>query len=555
MFGTIRKHQTWLWIVIIGVMIFGLIQWQNSLGKGGDNDRGQGNFGAIDGRAITQFELTQAHTEALLNYFVNTRDWPDRGAPPKDWNQTVEDYKQVFITRKLEQYNIHSDPDLVARYGATVIQRVAQGQGEITPDVFVNDILKPRGITPEDFQRYLQHQLSVQQMVAMLGDPGKLVAPEEIQSLYVQTHQERTAEAVFFSASNYLASIPEPTPAVLEEFYTNEMAAYREPDQMQLNYVFFNITNFLPQAEKDLGTNLTAEVENAYQRFGTNVLMFGKTPEEAKVKIRERIIRESAITNASSKALAFQAELQTKDPVRPENLSSLAREKGLQIKVTEPFDKEYGPSDIHLGPKFPVASLFNLSADDPFPVRPIGGEDGVYVIGYGKSIESHVPSLDEIRSRVISDYKFMQATRIAQGTGRMFAENATNGLAKGKSFAAIAADAKVRPVQLPAFSESTESVPQVEDHADLNTFKHVAFDTPVGKASQFIPMQGGGFLVYVREQLPIDQTKMKADLPEFSKTVRQERQNEAFQAWFAREANAALNNIPEVRNALQRGRS
>lgn len=562
MFGTIRKHQTWLWVAIIGVMIFGLIQWQNSLGKGGNNDRGEGNFGSIDGRPITATEMNQGHNDALLDFFVNSREWPDTGTAPKDWNQTIQDYKQVFLSRKLQQYDIHSDPDLVARYGASIIQRVANGE-TITPEQFVNDILGRHGITAEDFQRYLQHQLSVQQLARIIGDPGKLVTPGEIQSLYIQTHQKRKADVVFFSASNYLASIPEPTPAAVEQFYTNREAIYREPDKMQLSYVFFNVTNYMPQAEKDLGTNLATEVENTFRRMGTNALLLGKTVEEAKEKIRERVIRESAFKTISTNALAFQSELLAKDPVRPENLSTLAKEKGLQVKVSEPFDQEYGPSDIHLGPNPPVASLFSLSADDPFPVRPMGGPDGVYVIGYDKSIPSHVPPLEQIRSRVIADYKLEQAARIAISAGQKFAENATNSLAKGKSFAAIASEAKVSPVQLPPFSETADTLPQIEDRGvDLNTFKQAAFTMPVGKASGLkllrnddINFPVGGFLVYVSGQLPIDKATMQADLPEFSQEVRQERENQAFQAWFAREANAALNNIPQVRDAAQRDRS
>src|SRR5215472_13722360 len=95
MFGTIRKHQTWLWVFIIAIMIFGLIQWQNSLGKSGSGGRGGGDFGVIDGRPITETEMRHAQMEADLSYFLNTGTWPETGAPRQGWNQTVENYKQV----------------------------------------------------------------------------------------------------------------------------------------------------------------------------------------------------------------------------------------------------------------------------------------------------------------------------------------------------------------------------------------------------------------------------------------------------------------------------
>ena len=552
MFGTIRKHQTWLWVFIIAIMIFGLIQWQNSLGKSGSGEHGGGSFGVIDGRPITETEMRHAQTDVDLDYLLQTRgEWPEIGRTPQGWNQTIENYKQVFFVRKLEQFNIHTDPDEVARIAGLYIQNVTRGEG-LSPEMFVERVLQSHGIKAEDFQRFLDHYLSKKQLEDIVGNTGKFVTPAEIQSLYVQYHQERIAEAVFFSASNYLASIQEPTVAALQQFYNSatNQGAYAEPDQMQLSYVFFNITNFLTQAEKDLGTNLSAEVEAAYQRAGTNVLSMGKTPVEAKAKIRDFFIRNVAISNAYSKAFSFQTKVMATEPTSPANLNIVAKGTNLEVKVTQPFDKEYGPSEIPPSSTYPypVASFFNLSADDPFPDRPVRGEDGVYVVAFDKLTPAHIPSLDEIHSRVVADYKESMARRFAQASGSTFAETVTNGLAKGKSFAAIAADTKLKPVELPPFSKSTETLPEVEDHVDLNTFKQFAFSMPVGKAD-FIPTRSGAIVLYVRQELPIDPVKMQADLPAFSNAVRQQRENEAFQSWFGKEIEAALGHIPEVQAA------
>jgi hypothetical protein len=117
-------------------------------------------------------------------------------------------------------------------------------------------------------------------------------------------------------------------------------------------------------------------------------------------------------------------------------------------------------------------------------------------------------------------------------------------LAHGKSFSTVAAASKVTPVEITPFSLNTETLPQVEDRVEPTTFKEVAVTTPVGKLSSFIPTREGGFVVHVRERLPIDQAKMKEQLPEFSKIVRQRREGEAFELWFSREASAALHDIP-----------
>lgn len=536
MFGTIRKHQNWLWYVIIAVMIIGMITWTNQLGKSGGN-RGAGNLGVIDGHAVTESEYRDAQTEATLMGLLRNRRWPDNVGQQ-------EIYERLFLIRKLEQYNIHTDPDAVAQIAGMYVRQFSGGQ-PVSFTEFVDQILKPRNITAEDFQRFLEHDLSIQQLVSVVGIPGKLVTPAEIQALYIQNNQELAVDTVFFSASNYFAKIPDPNPAELGQFYTNQQAQYREPEQMQLSYVYFNVTNFMPEAEQKLGTtNLNREAEEALARLGTNGLRYGKTPEEAKAKIREILIQDTALSNAYVKAIAFQNELVAKEPQRAENLNALAKEKGMEVKVTKPFDKEYGPSDISLPPNYPVAALFNLTTNEPFSEQPLRGLDGVYILAYNKLNPSHIPPLQDIHTRVVGDYKFSQGLRMAQINGHIFAQTISNDVVKGKSFAEACTADKVTPVSVPPFSLNSGTIPKVEEHTDVTTFKDVAFSTQPGKVSGFTPTRDGGFLVYVRERMPVDQAKMKTELPEFSNYVRQRRENEAFDWWYRREATASLRDTP-----------
>jgi SurA N-terminal domain len=542
MFGTIRKHQSWLWFIIIGVMVIGMITWQNSLGKSGNGQRG-GNFGAIDGHVITETEFRNAESEATLQYLVRTHEWPDNAAH-SNFDLNRETYYRLFLIQKLEQYNIHTDNDTVAQFANIILRQFGNGQA-IPLDALLEQ-LKPHGITADDFQRFLEHYLSIQQLASVVGVNGRLVTPEEIQSLYMHEYQELAADAVFFTASNYLAKIPDPTPESLAQFYTNQQAEYREPEQMQVSYVLFNVTNLMPEAEQKIGvTNLNRQAEEALTRLGTNGMRFGKTPEEARAKIRELFIQETALSNANTKAISFQNELVAKGPFTASNLNALAREKGLEVKVTKPFDKEYGPSDLHLGSSYPVAELFNLiPPQEPLAPEPIRGTDGVYILAYDKSTPSRIPPLAEIYSRVTADYKYVQAMRLAQMNGHVFAQTATNELAHGKTFSAVANAAKVDPIEVPPFSLNTETLGKIEDLVEPTTFKEVSFGTPVGKTSGFTPTREGGFVVHVRERLPVDQAKMKTQLPEFSKIVRQRREAEAFDMWFNREASAVLRGLP-----------
>jgi hypothetical protein len=546
MFGTIRKHQRWLWVFIIGVTILGMLVWQNQ--SGSNNRGGSGNFGSIDNKPITSTEMRRAENDVLLMYFLQTHphQWPDRTRA----DLQRQEYQQLFIMRKMAEYNIHADPNAAAQLANLITRQWEEGES-ITMDKLLEN-LKTKGLTAEDLEHYLENDVALKQLEAVIGFSGKVVTPDEIKSLYIQNYQELAVEAVFFPASNSLAKIPAPTPEVLGQFYTNQLATYREPDKMQLSYVYYNVTNFMPQAEQQLGTNLNHELDVNLARIGTNFTQLGKTAEEARAKLRELILQPTALSNAYEMARTFQNEVAVKQTNYLENLVAAAKAKGLEVKETKPFDKEFGPSEIHLRGNFPVSSFFELSEEYPLMPSPLPGADGVYVLAFKKLIPSRIPPLSEIRDRVESDYKYSQALRIAQVNGQSFAQTATNELAHGKSFAQTCEATRMTPVQLAPISRTTQRIPEVEEQtSDLEMFKRVAFGTPVGEISRFLETSEGGFVIHVKQLLPVDPAKMATQLPEFSNMVRERRLNEAFNIWFSQgwgqELNRGLREIAALR--------
>jgi hypothetical protein len=273
-----------------------------------------------------------------------------------------------------------------------------------------------------------------------------------------------------------------------------------------------------------------------------------KTPEEAKTRIREELIRRQAMVDAQKKALGFAATLLDLKPARPENLEALAKTNDLPVGVTEPFDREDGPKDLPVSQDFAKAA-FKLTPEEPFgDASPMLGQDGVYLIALKKQIPHETPPLDRIRDKVEADYKHNQALGLARRAGMAFYQSVTNGLAEGKSFTNLCLEAKINLVALPPFSISTRELPEqartVEDLIPLNQLKQITFSTAAGKVSNFYQTREGGLLVFVKAKLPLDQAKMQADLPTFAMGVRRARQQEAFDEWFRREADQGLRDTP-----------
>lgn len=544
MFGTFRKHQTWLWAIIIVVIVISFVIYFSPYQRMTGAQRGTANLGSINGHRISEEEYVKARREVFLRTFFMTGNWPDEDAKKQGGELDRDTYQWLLLIQKQEQLGIHISTEVVAQAAKAMMSQFQRG-GINSPEMFIEQVLKRVGFDEDDLERFVRHYIGMQEMIATLGLSGKLVTPQEVRALFKREHEEVATEAVFFSASNYLAGVTT-TPDAVMQFYTNRQAAYRIPDRVQVSYVRIDLTNYLAEANQALGrmTNLDLQIEEAYRQGGTNFLREVKAQslEEAKVKVREARRKEFEMQSARKQALEFATPLFDMEPMRAENLDKLAKDKGLVVRTTAPFDLQDGPKELEVGQDF-AQKAFARTPDDPF-AGPILGQDGVYVIALVKKLPSEIPPLDQIRAQVENDYRLTQALSLARQAGTAFYQTLTNGLAQGKTVAAICAEAKLHLVEVPPLSLSTRELPQVEDHLQLNQFKQIAFTSPLGKVSPFQMTPEGGVIVYVKSKLPLDEAKMNASLPAFANYVRQSRQNEAFNDWFRKEAQTGLGDTP-----------
>ena len=554
MFGTIRKHQTWLWGIIITLTVvsflfaFGPASRMNNSGG-----RRNGSHGAINGDKISDQDYLEASKEVdLHNFFMTGGHWLSEDKKRTEQEVERQIYQWLLLNWEQKRMGIHVDEATAADY-AKHMMRAFERAGVSSPQMFVERILQPHGLQIDDFQRYIRHFIGLQQLITTVGLSGRLVTEQEAKGLYERDHQELASEAVLFSASNYLSSVTV-TPQMVSQYYSNRVANYGIPERVVVSYVRFNVTNYFKQAETDLSTNLNEIVDSNFQRLGKNASIAfpdAKTPADVKARIREQIIRRQALSMAGQKANDFARKLFDIQPAVSTNLEAMASTNGLQVSVTEPFDRDQEPKGLEVGADFNKVA-FSLSPDDPFG-GPLAGQDGVYLIAYQKRLPYELPPLDTIRARVEADCKRSQAMALAQQAARSFFITATNGLAQGKNFTNLCADAKVNPMQLPPFSISTRSLPEVEDIISLNQLKQAAFSTQPGKLSMPQPTPEGAMLLFIKTKLPMDTAKMRAELPDYMNSVRRNRQQEAFDAWFRHEAERGLRDIPALQQTPQLG--
>ena len=546
MFGSFRKHQQWIWIVVATLTILSFVWYfsPDARFKGGASRQSKPDLGEFDGKPIERDDYLAAKNETRLNYFMRSggKEWP---ADDAQTHRSVErdTIFRLFLLKRAKDLDIHVSDDAVARAAG---ERLAG----YDPARFEREYLNPQGVTLEDYERYIRHELVIQELIAVAAASAKMVSPNEAESLFRKQHEQVATDVAGFWATNYLTKV-QATPEAIGKYYSNNLARYRVPERIQAAYVEFSGSNFLAEADKELGarTNFDALIDEAYfKRGGTNGFKdtngVALSEKAGKEKLRQDVRMEFALTSARRKAAEFGTKLMDQKQQTEQTFEKLAAAEGYPVKVSPPFSASGGLENSDLPQAFAERAL-SLRSDSPILYAPIPGEHAVYVLALKTNLPSELPRLDKIRDKVTADYKRSQALELAKKEGQSFAASVTNGLAQKKSFADMAKQMNVKIETLPPFSSSTNSVPGLDERINFRSLQDLAFSVKAGQASQYFPSAEGGYVLYVKERVPVKDDQVKSEIADFTARVRMYRQNEAFNDWFRKEAEQARLRLPK----------
>ena len=211
--------------------------------------------------------------------------------------------------------------------------------------------------------------------------------------------------------------------------------------------------------------------------------------------------------------------------------------------MTEPFSEESLPPDLKV-PEVFVRAAFQLTPAEPIYEQPIVAEDGVYLIGYHRRIPSEIRPFESIRDRVTEEFQKSEAAKLLNTAGKDLHSKLTNIIGQAKTFEIACQEAGVAAIDLPPFSQKTLTLPQLPNRGDLSPLKTAAFALTPGKASEFTSTRDGGFIVFLQAKVPVSDDKVKTELPEYLKNLRDRRQQEAFGEWLRHELGAAQISLP-----------
>src|SRR5438270_10043046 len=156
MFGSFRRHQKWIWILGVLVIIpsFVIFFSPNASMRGSSNvyySVVNGKPPTINGQPITADEFRTAHTEAVLfHFFRNNGTFPTGDEMSKE-SLERDTIVRVFMIRKLQELDIHVSDEAVGRLA---IERL----GNYPLATLEREKLLPNGLTLVDFDHFMRHE-------------------------------------------------------------------------------------------------------------------------------------------------------------------------------------------------------------------------------------------------------------------------------------------------------------------------------------------------------------------------------------------------------------
>jgi len=214
----------------------------------------------------------------------------------------------------------------------------------------------------------------------------------------------------------------------------------------------------------------------------------------------------------------------------------------MTVRTTKPFGAKETPPELTI-PERVLRVLFLLRSDDPddkdrsmlYSSSPLEGTNGFYVVGLDKRIPSQVQPLSAVHDKVVADLRFSEALEKARAAGDKFESALQAGMNQGKTFDTMCAAQFVHPQRLKPFTLTPPSAPDLTDKVLAAQIQELAGRMHQGQATPFVPTPEGGFLLYVKGRLPVDEAALKRDLPAYTDRMRERLQIAAFQEWFSRE--------------------
>jgi peptidyl-prolyl cis-trans isomerase D len=323
----------------------------------------------------------------------------------------------------------HSIPGPNQTQAADFVRRLARFRddaGNFDPAKYAqyNDQLKanPR-ITEVDVAQVLEEDFRIEKAGDLLSGPGYLLDWEADRMLASMqtTFDIQTAE---LSYTDFTPTI-EATDDAVKAFYEQAGSRYEEPEKREVRAVRFDAASF--------AGSVTAPTEEQLRAYFTANLAKFTPPAPPAVDAVEAALRTDAASKLAGRAaddFTYALFESGAKPGSPE-LEAFLAARNVTATLTPAFTANSAPAGFNW-PSQITSQAFILSTDRPVSdPLPLGSDFQVLI--YASTIPARLPALEEVKERVVRDYREQERRRLFTEKGTALRTELTAKLTAGST--------------------------------------------------------------------------------------------------------------------------
>jgi peptidyl-prolyl cis-trans isomerase D len=386
-----------------------------------------------------------------------------------------------------------------------------QGQFDHARYSQFSDMLKTgAGISGADVNRVLRDDARLAELGKVVGGPG-YVLPYDVKQQLIRADSLWTIQVATLDYATFEPTIPT-TDDVLKKFHEDNEFRYEIPARPRLSYVEFKTADFVPPvapSEAEARAFYTANQArfpvpaDADKKDATPSLSAdGAVDNFPKVRTQvETALKESAALRFASKAatdltVALYEQKITANSVELNTFLAGQRRPAVAIA---PFAPYAPPAEMEwLGYYAETLSRLN---QERFFTDPLQTPNGFVVLFWSETLPAHKPLFNEVRDRVLADYKETEKRKLFVERGRALRTQLQTASLTADAFNKAATAEKLDVKSYANFS-LREQPPQDLPYPALSALQNLE----QGKVSDMIATGDKGYLVYAQEKKVPDLT-------------------------------------------------
>jgi peptidyl-prolyl cis-trans isomerase D len=312
MFDFVRNHTRlalgfMLLLIIPSFIFFGIDGYTRFTGGGNTT------VAKVDGVSITRAEWENVHQRAIDRARRQNPDLDSKSLDsPEARHDTLDSLmRERVLLAAATKMNLAPSDDRLRRLFATD----PQFQTIRNPDGSVNrELLAMQGLSADQFAQQLRQQYAVQQVMG--GIVATSLAPKAIAAATLDPLlQRREVQFQRFDPAAYRAAV-QVSDADLEAFYKAEQAAFKAPEQAEIEYVMLDF--------ETLGKGITVSEDELRKNYTDNAARY-TAPEERRASHVLIKVEKDASAADKAKAKARAEELLAQVRKAPATFAEVAR--------------------------------------------------------------------------------------------------------------------------------------------------------------------------------------------------------------------------------------